>query len=204
MQAAGRGVVAASARYAALRGALSLLGPLMWGALAADLALRAIGTDYARVVRAVFVLAQVGSGAAHFGVLGVTCRGRGLCLQGLGVMEVPCVQGWGCMQAGSYVNDVVRMRSNVGPAGCAGMGPCLACRTTSPRRVKVLEKVLAWCLWLVFQAGMCGTAVNHAIIGYSPRSTLFQGSDYAYKQQVWQRVRDSQMRSMLCCRNKTR
>ena len=42
-----------------MRGALSLLGPLMWGWLAVDLALKAIGTDYARVIRAVFMLAQV-------------------------------------------------------------------------------------------------------------------------------------------------
>ena len=41
------------------QGALSLLGPVMWGWLAMDLALKAIGTDYARVIRAVFLLAQV-------------------------------------------------------------------------------------------------------------------------------------------------
>lgn len=59
-QAAQRSLTAATARYAALRGALSLLGPLMWGWLAVDLALKAIGTDYARVVRAVFLMSQVG------------------------------------------------------------------------------------------------------------------------------------------------
>ncbi len=58
-QAAQHSLAHATARYAAARGALSLLGPLMWGWLAADLALKAIGTDYARVVRAVFILAQV-------------------------------------------------------------------------------------------------------------------------------------------------
>lgn len=41
------------------QGALSFLGPVMWGWLAADLALKAIGTDYGRVIRAVFILAQV-------------------------------------------------------------------------------------------------------------------------------------------------
>ena len=41
---------------------MSLLGPLMWGWLATDLALKSIGTDYARVVRAVFLLAQVRGG----------------------------------------------------------------------------------------------------------------------------------------------
>jgi hypothetical protein len=59
-QAAQRGLLASTARYSAVRGALSFLGPLMWGALALDLALKSIGTDYARIVRAVFILAQVG------------------------------------------------------------------------------------------------------------------------------------------------
>ena len=54
-----RAVVVAAARYSALRGALALLGPAMWGALALDLALKALGPDHARVARAVFVLAQV-------------------------------------------------------------------------------------------------------------------------------------------------
>ncbi|KXZ49641.1 hypothetical protein GPECTOR_20g498 [Gonium pectorale] len=59
LEAAAKGLTAATARYSALRGALSLLGPLMWGGLALDLALKAIGPDYARVVRAVFLLSQV-------------------------------------------------------------------------------------------------------------------------------------------------
>ncbi|KAF5833780.1 hypothetical protein DUNSADRAFT_9804 [Dunaliella salina] len=42
-----------------MSGALSFLGPVMWGWLALDLAYKAIGTDYARVIRAVFILAQV-------------------------------------------------------------------------------------------------------------------------------------------------
>ena len=37
---------------------MAFLGPVMWGSLALDLALKAIGTDYARVVRAVYILAQ--------------------------------------------------------------------------------------------------------------------------------------------------
>jgi len=41
------------------QGALSFLGPVMWGWLFIDLAYKAIGTDYARVIRAVFILAQV-------------------------------------------------------------------------------------------------------------------------------------------------
>lgn len=47
-----------------LQGALSLLGPIMWGWLAVDLAYKAIGTDYARVIRAVFILAQVRGGGS--------------------------------------------------------------------------------------------------------------------------------------------
>ena len=49
----------AQARYGAVRGAMSLLGPVMWGWLAVDLAMKAVGTDYARIIRAVFLLAQV-------------------------------------------------------------------------------------------------------------------------------------------------
>jgi len=59
LEAAQKGVMSATARYSAVQGALAFLGPVMWGWLAVDLALKAIGTDYARVIRAVFVLAQV-------------------------------------------------------------------------------------------------------------------------------------------------
>lgn len=59
-QAAQKGLTAATARYSAVQGALSFIGPVMWGWLAVDVALKAIGTDYGRVIRAVFILAQVG------------------------------------------------------------------------------------------------------------------------------------------------
>lgn len=59
LQAAQKGLASATARYGALRGAMSFLGPVMWGWLAVDLALKAVGTDYARIIRAVFLLAQV-------------------------------------------------------------------------------------------------------------------------------------------------
>lgn len=59
LQAAQKGLTAATARYSALRGALSFLGPAMWGWLAVDLTLKAVGTDYARIIRAVYLLAQV-------------------------------------------------------------------------------------------------------------------------------------------------
>lgn len=59
VEAAQRGLLSATARYSALRGAMSFLGPFMWGAFAFDVFLKSIGTDYARVIKAVFVLAQV-------------------------------------------------------------------------------------------------------------------------------------------------
>lgn len=74
VQAAQKGVTVATARYSALRGALSFLGPVMWGTFAVDLALKAIGTDYARVVRAVFLLAQVGCRVGMPLVLAVALR----------------------------------------------------------------------------------------------------------------------------------
>jgi hypothetical protein len=58
LAAAQKGLTSAAARYGALRGAMAFVGPVMWGWLAVDLGLMAIGTDYARIIRAVFVLAQ--------------------------------------------------------------------------------------------------------------------------------------------------
>ena len=57
--AAQRGLTAAAARYAAARGVLSFVGPVMWAATLVDLARMSIGTDYARVVKVVFALAQI-------------------------------------------------------------------------------------------------------------------------------------------------
>lgn len=59
LQAAQKGLTTATARYSAVQGALAFLGPVMWSWLAVDLALASLGTDYARVIKAVFVLAQV-------------------------------------------------------------------------------------------------------------------------------------------------
>ncbi len=59
LQAAGEGITAAASRYAAARSLLGVLGPLMWASTALDLALVSIGTDYSRVVKAVFALAQI-------------------------------------------------------------------------------------------------------------------------------------------------
>jgi uncharacterized protein YaaW (UPF0174 family) len=58
LAAAQKGLTSAAARYGAVRGAMAFVGPVMWGWLAVDLGLMAIGTDYARIIRAVFVLAQ--------------------------------------------------------------------------------------------------------------------------------------------------
>ena len=38
---------------------LSVLGPVMWALFAGELAVKSIGTDYGRVVRAMYTLAQV-------------------------------------------------------------------------------------------------------------------------------------------------
>ncbi|CAL8466741.1 g6277 [Coccomyxa elongata] len=59
VQAASNGLTRAAARYSAVRGALGMLGPLMWACLGADLALKSLGTDYGRLVRAIFALCQI-------------------------------------------------------------------------------------------------------------------------------------------------
>ena len=59
LQAASQNLTVAAARYGAARSALGLLGPLMWAWLGADLALKALGTDYGRLVRAIFALCQI-------------------------------------------------------------------------------------------------------------------------------------------------
>lgn len=60
LAAAQKGLTSATMRYSAVQSALSFLGPVMWAWLAVDLVRAAVGTDYARVVRAVYILAQVG------------------------------------------------------------------------------------------------------------------------------------------------
>lgn len=57
--AAQKGLTTATARYSAVRASASILGPLLWGVVAADLTLKAVGTDYGRVMRVVFALAQI-------------------------------------------------------------------------------------------------------------------------------------------------
>lgn len=43
----------------ALRGAMTILGPVSWAWLATDLALKSVGTDHARVIQVVCALAQI-------------------------------------------------------------------------------------------------------------------------------------------------
>lgn len=59
VSAAQRGLTAAASRYAAARSVLAFLGPLMWASTFLDLARMSIGTDVARVVKVVFMLAQI-------------------------------------------------------------------------------------------------------------------------------------------------
>lgn len=59
LQAAQQGFTSAAAKYSTARGVLSFLGPAMWVWLGMDLALKAIGPDYTRVVKAVSFLAQI-------------------------------------------------------------------------------------------------------------------------------------------------
>lgn len=57
--AARQGFACAASSYVALRSMMMLLGPLLWGTFLADIVIRAAGTDYARVVRAIYAFAQI-------------------------------------------------------------------------------------------------------------------------------------------------
>ncbi|CAN0904040.1 hypothetical protein LINGRAHAP2_LOCUS22857 [Linum grandiflorum] len=57
--AAKQGLAGAASKYMGLRSAMSLLGPIMWGTLLADVVIQMLGTDYARVLRAVYAFAQI-------------------------------------------------------------------------------------------------------------------------------------------------
>ena len=59
LQTAQRGMTASAARYGAVQGAFTFLGPLLWTWLLADLGWRAISTNYSRIIPAVFALAQI-------------------------------------------------------------------------------------------------------------------------------------------------
>ncbi|KAG6544293.1 hypothetical protein Mapa_014296 [Marchantia paleacea] len=57
--AAKQGLMGAAKRYLTVRSAMSVLGPMLWGTLLADMLISAVGTDYTRVVRAICALAQI-------------------------------------------------------------------------------------------------------------------------------------------------
>lgn len=59
LQTAQRGMTASAARYGAVQGVFTFLGPLLWTWLLADLGWRAISTNYSRIIPAVFALAQI-------------------------------------------------------------------------------------------------------------------------------------------------
>ncbi|KAL3691716.1 hypothetical protein R1sor_005367 [Riccia sorocarpa] len=57
--AARQGLMGAAKRYLTVRGALSVLGPVLWGTLLAEMLISSVGTDYGRVVRAICAFAQI-------------------------------------------------------------------------------------------------------------------------------------------------
>lgn len=59
MKTAQQGMAVSAARYGAVRGVFSFLGPIMWSWFLADLGWRAISTNYGRVIPAIFALAQI-------------------------------------------------------------------------------------------------------------------------------------------------
>ncbi|KAM7479585.1 hypothetical protein LguiA_027798 [Lonicera macranthoides] len=59
MLAAKQGVAGAAARYLGLRSMMQFLGPVLWGTLLADIVIQMLGTDYARILRAIYAFAQI-------------------------------------------------------------------------------------------------------------------------------------------------
>ncbi|GER56735.1 hypothetical protein STAS_34471 [Striga asiatica] len=57
--AARQGLKAAATRYLGLRSVTQLLGPIVWGTLLADVVIQMLGTDYARILRAIYAFAQI-------------------------------------------------------------------------------------------------------------------------------------------------
>ncbi|XP_077230443.1 uncharacterized protein LOC143863609 isoform X2 [Tasmannia lanceolata] len=54
-----QGLASAASRYLGLRSMMTLLGPVMWGTFLADVVIQMIGTDYARILRAIYAFAQI-------------------------------------------------------------------------------------------------------------------------------------------------
>ncbi|KAL8135030.1 hypothetical protein AgCh_009888 [Apium graveolens] len=57
--AAKQGVKGAALRYIGLRSMMTLFGPMLWGTLLADVVIQMLGTDYARILRAIYAIAQI-------------------------------------------------------------------------------------------------------------------------------------------------
>ncbi|KAI3895407.1 hypothetical protein MKX03_032620 [Papaver bracteatum] len=57
--AAGQGLAGAASRYLGLRSMMMLLGPMLWGTFLADVVIQMLGTDYARILRAIYAFAQI-------------------------------------------------------------------------------------------------------------------------------------------------
>ncbi|KAF8014572.1 hypothetical protein BT93_H0405 [Corymbia citriodora subsp. variegata] len=54
-----KGLAGAALRYLGLRSMTSLLGPMLWGTFLADMVIQMLGTDYARILQAIFTFAQI-------------------------------------------------------------------------------------------------------------------------------------------------
>ncbi|KAI3724276.1 hypothetical protein L2E82_36048 [Cichorium intybus] len=57
--AARQGLAGAASRYLGVRSIMVLLGPMLWGTFLADIVIQMLGTDYARILRAIYAFAQI-------------------------------------------------------------------------------------------------------------------------------------------------
>lgn len=57
--AAKQGFAGAASRYLGLRSTIALFGPVLWGTFLADVVIQMLGTDYARILRAIYAFAQI-------------------------------------------------------------------------------------------------------------------------------------------------
>ncbi|XP_035546781.1 uncharacterized protein LOC109012098 isoform X3 [Juglans regia] len=54
-----KGLSGAASRYLGFRSMMALLGPVLWGTFLADVVIQMLGTDYARILRAIYAFAQL-------------------------------------------------------------------------------------------------------------------------------------------------
>ncbi|CAK9312094.1 unnamed protein product [Citrullus colocynthis] len=54
-----KGLAGAASRYLGFRSMMTLLGPMFWGTFLADMVIQMMGTDYARILRAIYAFAQI-------------------------------------------------------------------------------------------------------------------------------------------------